>query len=157
MRIIGALNVLFAALALLYLAGMLRMHWGKWPTSATSSDWVVFAVLLTISVYLAVHLAYLGIRLIKNHESALLLCIVLFAAETLGVVLSVVVLWGNLPRSMAKITFGLWEIALPPIDVEVLSGYSVLGLAATLTLLLSRKGVLKTLSGEVTAEELVDE
>lgn len=154
MRIVGALNVLFAILALSYLEEMLRMHWNKWPSSATSSDWVIFAFLLAISVYLVVHPAYLGIRLIKKHESALLPCILLFAAETLGVFSSVVVLWLMLPRSMSKVIFGLWSVALSPIDVEVFSGYSLIGFVATLTLLLSRKGVLKTLSEDVAPTEI---
>jgi hypothetical protein len=148
MRIVGALNVLFAALALSYLEEMLRMHWNKWPSSATTRDWVVFAFLLTISVYLVVHLAYLGVRLIEKHESALLLCTLLFATETLGAVLSVWAWWGMHPASMNKVIFGLWWIALSPIDVEVFSGYSILGLVATLSLLFSRKGVLKTFAGD---------
>jgi hypothetical protein len=32
MRIVGALNLLLAALAVLYLEEMLRMHWDRWDS-----------------------------------------------------------------------------------------------------------------------------
>jgi hypothetical protein len=146
LRIIGALNILFTVLALLYLAGMLQMHWNRWPSSATSSDWVIFVFLLAISVYIVVHLAYCGIDLIKLDESALLPCLLLFASETLGVWLSVWVLWLMLPPSMGKIIFGLWEVAISPVHVEVLSGYSTVGFVVSLTLLLTRRGAPKGVS-----------
>jgi hypothetical protein len=155
MRIVGGLNVLFAALALWYLEEMIRMKWNRWPSSATGTDWVVFAVLLAISVYLVVHLAFYGIRLMKKNEAALLPCILLFAVESVGVYLSVVILWLVLPQSMNKIIFGLWWVALSPIHVEGLSGYSVLGFVVTLTLLLSRRNRLKPISAGVVTERLL--
>jgi hypothetical protein len=114
------------------------MHWKRWPNLATGSDWLIFALLLAISVYLVVHLAYCGICLIRKDESALLPCLLLFAAETLGVLLSIWILWTMLPPSMGKVIFGLWEVALSPIDVEALPGFSTLGFVVTLTLLLTR-------------------
>lgn len=155
MRIVGGLNVLFAALALWYLEEMIRMKWNRWPSSATGTDWVVFAVLLAISVYLVVHLAFYGIRLMKKNEAALLPCILLFAVESVGVYLSVVILWLVLPQSMNKIIFGLWWVALSPIHVEGLSGYSVLGFVVTLTLLLTRRKTLTPLSAGVVTERLL--
>lgn len=151
MRVVGALNGLFAVFALVYTAGILWMHWNRWPSSATRFDWVVFALLLGISVYIVVHLAYYGIKLIKNDESAVLPCLILFAVETLGVLLSVWVLWLMLPPSMNKIIFGLWEVALSPLDVEVLWGYSVLGFIVTLILLVSRRSAHKTSSEDTVA------
>jgi hypothetical protein len=155
MRIIGGLNILFAALALWYLEEMIRMKWNRWPTSATGGDWLVFAVLLATSVYLVVHLAYYGIKLLKKNEAALLPCILLFAAESLGVYLSVLILWNILPQSMHKIIFGLWWVALSPIHFEGFSGYSVVGFVVTLTLLLSRRNRLKPLSAGVVTERLL--
>jgi hypothetical protein len=149
---VGILNLLFAALALLYLAGMLWIHWNRWPNSATRSDWVVFGLLLAISVYVVVHLAYYGKNLIKKDESALLPCLLLFGTETLGVLVSVWVLWLMLPSSMGDITFGLWSVALSPIDFEVLSGYSALGFVVTLGLLLTRRGALNGLSEDTAAK-----
>jgi len=142
MRILKTLNILFGVLALLYSAQLIRMHWNRWPGSATRIDWSIFFLLLAISVYMVVHLAYCGIRLIKEVESALMPCFLLFAAESLGVLASIWASWMMLPRSMDKVIFGLWSIALSPIDVQVFSGYSLLGVVATLTLLLVRRSAI---------------
>jgi hypothetical protein len=153
MRIIGALNIVFGVLSFWFFAGMIQMHWGKWPSSATGNDWAIFFLIAAISTYLVAHLGYCGIRLIKLDESALLPCILLFALEMLGFLLSTWILWLILPRSMNKVIFGLWEIALSPIAIEVAYGYSFLGFLITVALLLSRRSVRTKVSGDATATE----
>lgn len=143
MRIVGVLNVLFAALSLTYLAGMLNIHWNRWPASATARDWAIFALLLTLSVYLVVHVAFYGIRLLKHNESAVLPCLLLYAAQTLGAMAGYWVIWLVLPQSMMNISFGLWSVALTPLDVQVLSGFTIFGVLATLFLLFTRKRIPK--------------
>lgn len=153
MPVIGILNILFGIVASWYFAAMIQIHWNKWPGSATRNDWGIFFLLAVVSMYLVVHLAYCGIRLIKGDETALLPCFLLFAAETFGVFVSVWVLWMMLPQSMNKVIFGLWSVALSPIDIEVLYGYSPLGFVVTLTLLLSRRNLLTKLTADEAAKK----
>jgi hypothetical protein len=144
MRIVGLLSIAFAIFALLFELTVLWQGWGRLPgsSSATQMDWVIFALLLAISVYLVVHPARYGISLIKKDESALLPCAVLFAVQILAFLLCV---WIglSLPRSKDGIVYGLWVFAILPIQFSVLFGPSALGLVVTLTLLLSRGAAIK--------------
>jgi hypothetical protein len=159
LRIIGLLSILFAIVVLLFELVVLWPWWGRLPgsTSATRTDWVVFALLLAISIYLVVHPARYGIRLIKQDESALLPCAVLFAAQILAYLLTTWIGF-SLPRSMNGIVFGLWEFAILPIQYAVLFGPSVLGLIVTLTLFLSRRARKKdVVNNAMTSETLAGE
>jgi hypothetical protein len=159
MRIIGLLNILFAIFAMLIELTVLWPGWSRLPgsSSATQMDWVIFALLLAVSIYLVVHPARYGIRLIKKDESALLPCAVLFAIQTL-VLLLCVWIGLSLPRSMGGIVYGLWVFAILPIQYSVLFGPSALGLVVTLALLLSRRAALKnTTKDAMTSETLAGE
>jgi hypothetical protein len=153
MRILGAFNLAFGAVSLSYLAGMLSMHWHKWPASAARSDWVLFVILLSLNIYLTIHLGYCGIRLIRRDDNALVPACALFAAQILCCLLNFVIVWLILPLSMGSITFGFWDVALSGLDLQVLSGYAPVGFVVTLILLASRrKAIIANLDAPNAAE-----
>ena len=138
MRILGVLNLLGIAGGLSYLAGMIWMHWRRWPTTASEVDWAVFWLLLALNLYLAGHLAYCSIRLIRRDESALLPAFLLQGAQIFSIAADVEIFWLILPRSMSKIIFGLWEVALSGMDLQVFTGIAPVGFVVLLILMLSR-------------------
>lgn len=137
-RILGALNLLGIAGGACYLVGMLRMHWHRWPASASGSAWAIFWMLLTFNLYLACHLAFCSVRMIRADESALLPAVLLQGAQISSELANVIIFWLILPHSMSKIVFGLWDIALSGIDVQVYTGIAPLGVVVLLILMLSR-------------------
>ena len=139
MRILGALNILFGVADLYYFTWMVSIHWNKWPASASVGDWEIFWALLVLSLTLIGYQVHCGIELIKKKESSLLPTCILFAAQSVLFFLSVWVLWILLPLSMSNIIFGLWEVALSPLDPHLLVGYPSMAAIVTLILLILRR------------------
>jgi len=134
MRIVGVVNLLCGLIGVYYFAFKIRLHWHNWPGSPSESQWLVFFVLSFISIYLLIYLGYLGIRLIKNDATALRPLRNLFMLEIAYYVASVVMLWVIMPLSMATIAVSFWGMAQDPFAPQILTGYPLIGIIATIVL-----------------------
>jgi hypothetical protein len=136
MRILGGLNILACLLCLYYFFWQIEIHWGKWPGNPSGLEWAVFFVLVAVSTFLVLYLAYLGVRLIRGHYEALrrvcfvcIIDIVLVYGHTLAT-------WNVMENPKPAIRIGLWGIAISPLEPEVLFGYVFVALASALILIL---------------------
>jgi hypothetical protein len=134
MRILGGLNVLAALLGIWYAATMIQMHWGRWPGNPNHSQWAVFLGLSAISFFLIVYLAYLGVKLIRGDTKALWKVALILVVEMVYFFIQTTITWLILPESMSKIAVGFYGMAEDPIAPQIVTGYSLIGLIAAVTL-----------------------
>jgi hypothetical protein len=139
MRILGALNILFAATGVWFSAVMIRMHWNRWPGSPSRLDWAKFAGLHAITILMIAYLAFLGIRLIMRDAKALWPLSLLFVAEIAYFLVFVSVTWVIMPMSMSKIAVGFLGKTLDPIAPQLVTGYPFVGLIIALVILMVRR------------------
>lgn len=139
MRVLGALNIAFVALGAFYAASILHMRWHKWPVPPTYQDWMVFAVLNAISVFLIAYLGYLGVRLIRKDSDALWKLCMFFLGEIAYFALVFYITSFALPESMTAVAAGFWAMGLNPLIPQIVTGYPLVGLVIALVILLIRR------------------
>jgi hypothetical protein len=136
-RLIGALNILYGSLGVIYFALMLSWHWHKWPGAPSPRDWFVFLVLSALSITLIAYLIFLGIRLLQNDRTAIRSTSTVLAIELIYFLATTVLFWLILPPSKASVAIGFWEMAQDPLAPQIITAYPLIGLLVTL--ILSRK------------------
>ncbi len=146
MRVLGGLNILFVALGAFYAASILHMHWKKWPISPAYQDWMIFAALSAISIFLLAYLGYLGIRLIRRDSAALWPLCTFFMGEIAYFAAVFYITSFALPASMSAVAVGFWAMGLNPLVPQVVTGYPLVGLVIALVILLIRRSPPETYS-----------
>ena len=73
MRILGGLNILQFPAGTYYTAVLVSWHWRHWPTPPSNIYWFFFFLFFGINFALTALLAYLGWRLIRGDERAILI------------------------------------------------------------------------------------
>jgi hypothetical protein len=134
MRLFGGLNILVALFGLYYSFYMLQMHWHHWPGNPSHLDWAVFLTLSLLSTFIILYLGYLGVRLIKRDVGALRKVCLVFIFEILYFWADVIVNWNLVSPSRITIQVGFWGIALAPLDPQIVTGYPLIGIVATIVL-----------------------
>jgi hypothetical protein len=135
MYALGLLNALYCLAGILYFSAMISLHWQKWLSNVSRTDWVIFALLSMICLSLVSFIGYLGVRLMKKDETILKTLTVLFAAEIAYFIADVILFWRILPSSMDAITFGIWEVAEDAMVPQLLTGYPLIGIIVCFVLL----------------------
>jgi hypothetical protein len=138
MRVVGLLNLLYGIFGICYFAAILSWH--NWTGSRSLLSWLIFLLLSGFSIGLIVYLGYLGIRLMRKDRTAIRPAALVFGVEILYFLLGVEIFWIALPESMAPVAVGFWEMALGPIDPQIVTGDPLLGLLA-MFIVRSRKRV----------------
>jgi hypothetical protein len=146
MRVLGFLNISFVALGAFYAASMFHLSWKKWPGPPVYQDWVVFAILNAISIYLILYLGYLGVRLIRKDAKALWQLCMFFVGEIAYFAAVVVITSYVLPASMSTIAVGFWGMAINPLVPQIVTGFPLVGLVITMVILLIRRSPPETYS-----------
>jgi len=139
MRVLGALNISFVALGAFYSASIMHMRWNKWPVSPAYQDWMIFAALSAMSIFLITYLGYLGIRLIRRDSRALWPLCTFFLGEIAYFVAVFYITSFALPESMTTVAAGFWGLGLNPLIPQIVTGYPLVGLVIALVILLIRR------------------
>ena len=149
MRALGVLNLFFSGIGLCYFAWQL-WRIGK-PVNRLSPPiwaWAVFTVLSIMSLALVACLIRLGIRLLNRDDGAIRPLSIVFSAEILYFFASIVLFWLVIPSyapTMRTMSVGFFDSAQGALDPQVVTGYPLLGLLATLFLQRRRNGVSESL------------
>jgi succinate dehydrogenase hydrophobic anchor subunit len=149
MRILGGLNIVSSLFGLYYFAWGIEIHLGKWPGNPTRWEWNVFLAISALSTFLVLYLAYLGVRLIKLDYSALGHVRLAFELEISICLLDFFLTWIATPSWIRGNVIWFWGIATFPLEPQVLSGYELIGLAATFVMILARRRSSHALAGNV--------
>jgi len=149
MRVLGTLNLAFSGIGLCYFAWLL-WRIGK-PVSRLTPTvwaWAFFKVLSIMSIALIASLIHLGIRLLNLDDSAIRPLSIVFSAEILYFFASVFLFWLVIPShapTMRAMSVGFFDSAQSALDPQVVTGYPLWGLLATLFLQRRRNGVTESL------------
>jgi len=138
MRLLGALNLVFVAFGVWYSIGMhsIRMKAGKWPPyPAVWADWVLHLAFLAFNVALVAWLTFLSIWLICANRKALLPTCIVFGIEISYFWADVAYFWGIAPRWVTDRSW-FWKEGIDLIVPQLVFGYAIVGLIASLVLLL---------------------
>jgi hypothetical protein len=135
MRILGSLNILSFPAGIYYAAVAATWPWVHWSKPPSSIYWFFFLLFLVVNLALISLLAYLGVRLLKGDERAILRTSAVLFAEIVSFWLNMCVFWIWIPKYVPVFTSS-GDLLAP----QIVSGYVVIGLAVTLMLaFLNRK------------------
>ncbi len=129
MRILGGFNILQFPAGIYYTAVVISWHWRHWPMPPSNIYWYLFILYFGLNLALIALLAYLGWRLIRGDEKAILNMSLVLFIEMLSFFTSVQVFWLALPKYVP--VFDTPGDLLAP---QVVTGYPVIGLLITLVL-----------------------
>ena len=133
-RIFGAVSLLVCAASLYYKSAMILMHWSRWPGKPGDQERAVFFAIISLSTGILLYVTCLGFRLVMGDSMALKRIGWTFIVEIAMYLVHFYVTWMILPPNNGAITIGLWGIAMDGVNVQVLSGYALLGAVAAFTL-----------------------
>ena len=126
MRILGSLNILSFPAGIYYAAVAATWPWVHWSKPPSSIYWFFFLLFLVVNLALISLLAYLGVRLLKGDERAILRTSAVLFAEIVSFWLNMCVFWIWIPKYVPVFTSS-GDLLAP----QIVSGYVVIGLAVT--------------------------
>jgi len=149
MRTLGMFNVLFCAFGIVYFSLTALWHWKAWTAHTSMFEWLIFVTLCVICLSLVILVGYLGKRASAGDKAVLKYLAVVFAVELVYVVVDVAVFWLVLPASMDHVVLGFWEASENFLTPQIITGYPLLGIIASLILhFRSRPRLVKSASGD---------
>lgn len=134
MRTLGIFNVLFSASGIIYFSLMALWRWKTWITLTSTFEWLIFATLCVICLTLVTLVGYLGKRVFAGDKAVLKYLAIVFAIELVYFVVDVAVFWLVLPTSMDHVVLGFWEAAEDFLTPQIVTGYPLWGIIASLIL-----------------------
>jgi hypothetical protein len=129
MRILGGLNILSFLTGICYIALATTRPWVHWVKPPSNIYWFIFVLFLVVNLALISLLAYLGVRLLKGDEAAILHTSAVLFAEIVSFFLSTFVFWYHFPKYVP-----VFDTCTDLLGPQIVTGYPVLGLVVTLVL-----------------------
>ena len=140
LQCLGWITALYCVLGIAFYAWELISTKGVWPGSPNLWDWLIFALLSSVTLGMTSYLGYLATRLARGDEATIRPMRVLWWIEIAYFCANVLVFWRVIPSTNPGLTLGFFSFPEGPFDPQLVTGYPVIGLVVVFLLTRRRSG-----------------